>query len=192
VPEAAYVAGVSERTIHHEIDAHIMRSVGPKERRTISGLDLIYLGAIRGVRKHLAPALRRQVRDAVSVAATEARPVAKVAAFEVPIEAIEAELLGAFDALERVRTEHIASNPKVLAGEPVIRGTRIAARLVADLVRRGTPREEIADEYDLTLEQIEAAVLFDRVTPKRGRPQGRGQRLPRRLHVTRHDVPPDR
>jgi uncharacterized protein (DUF433 family) len=189
VPEAAFVAGVSERAIHHEIDARILRPIGRAERRTISGDDLLYLAAIRGVREHLAPPLRRQLRDAVSAAARNDQRVAKVAAFEVPLQPIEAEILCVLAKLESLRSRLVASDPRVLAGEPVLRGTRIAARLVADLIKKGIPREQIAAEYDLTAEQIEAAVVFDRVTPKRGRPPRRRQPAHKRLHVTKHDVP---
>jgi uncharacterized protein (DUF433 family) len=79
----------------------------------------------------------------------------------------------------------IESRPGVLAGEPVLKGTRISARLIADFVHQGVSRATIRREYDLTNEQIEAAVLFDRVTPRRGRPPVR------RLHVKKH-VPADR
>jgi uncharacterized protein (DUF433 family) len=76
-----------------------------------------------------------------------------------------------------VKRPLIESRPAVLAGEPVVKGTRIPARLIADLVRQGVPRNELRSEYDLTREQIEAAIMFDRVTPKRPR------RLVRRLNV---------
>jgi len=52
-------------------------------------------------------------------------------------------------------------------------------------VRQGVSRGTIHREYDLRHEQIAAAVLFDRVTPRRGRPPVR------RLHVKKH-VPADR
>jgi uncharacterized protein (DUF433 family) len=68
----------------------------------------------------------------------------------------------------------------VLAGEPVVKGTRIPARLIADLVRQGVSRAKIRGEYDLSREQIEAAILFDRVTPRRVRPPVR------RLHVKKY------
>lgn len=64
---------------------------------------------------------------------------------------------------------HVESRPGVLAGEPVVKGTRIPARLIADLVRQGITRGKIRNEYELTREQIEAAVLFDRLTPRRAR-----------------------
>ena len=185
IPEAAYVAGVSERAIHHEIDARILRSRGRRDRRGVRGADLLYLGAVRDVRDQMAPGLRKRVHEAIAAAVLGARPVARVAAFEVKISDLEREAAENFRTLERARRDHIESRPGVLAGEPVIKGTRIPARLIADLARQGVSTRNIENEYDLTRSQIEAAILFDRVTPKRGRPPIR------RLRVKKH-VPADR
>jgi uncharacterized protein (DUF433 family) len=185
VPEAAYVAGVSERAVNHEIDARILRPRGRKDRRAVHGPDLLYLGAVRDIRHQMAPGLRRRMRAAIASAVSESRPVAKVAAFEVKISPLEQAARKNLAALERAKRDVIESRPGVLAGEPVLKGTRIPARLVADLVRQGISRAKLRSEYDLTREQIDAAVLFDRVTPRRGRPPVR------RLHVKKH-VPADR
>jgi uncharacterized protein (DUF433 family) len=185
VPEAAYVAGVTERTVNHEIDARILRSRGAKARRAVHGADILYLGAVREVRHQMAPELRKRMREAIASAVSQSRPVARVAAFEVKISPLEHAARKNFAALERTRRDYIESRPGVLAGEPVIKGTRIPARLIADLVRQGVSHARIRSEYDLTRAQTEAAVLFDRVTPRRGRPPVR------RLHVKRH-VPADR
>src|SRR5262245_52548548 len=170
VAEAAYVSGVPERVVNHEIDAGILRSTGSKERRAIRGADVIYLSAVRDLRRHMTPQLRKRVREAIATAVTRSKPVAKVAAFEMKIADMRREVLANFSALERAKRDHIESRPGVLAGEPVIRGTRIPARMIADLMKQGYSRKSIRDEYDLIPEQIDAAVIFDRVTPKRGRP----------------------
>ena len=120
------------------------------------------------------------MREAITSAVTAAKPVAKVAALEVEIAAVEQRMIENFKALERMKRDYIESRPGVLAGEPVIKGTRIAARLIADLVKQGMSHDEIQHEYDLAPEQIEAALIFDRVTPKRGRPRVR------RIHVKTH------
>jgi uncharacterized protein (DUF433 family) len=185
VPEAAYVAGVSERAVNHEIDARIVRARGRKDRRAVGGADLVYLGAVRDIRDQMAPALRRRMRAAIAAAVAKSERVAKVAAFEVKIFPLEQTARKNLAALERAKRDMIESRPGVLAGEPVVKGTRIPARLVADLVRQGTSRATLRNEYDLTGEQIDAAILFDRVTPRRGRPPVR------RLHVKKH-VPADR
>jgi uncharacterized protein (DUF433 family) len=177
VPEAAYVAGVTERAINHEIDARILRARGSKDRRALRAADLLYLGAVRDIRDQMTPALRRRMRAAIATAVQQSRPIAKVAAFEVKISPLERTARKNLAALERVKRDLVESRPGVLAKEPVVKGTRIPARLVADLVRQGVSRATLRREYDLTREQIEAAVLFDRVTPRRGRPPVR------RLHV---------
>ena len=152
----------------------------------MTAADVVYLKAVRDVRHQIAPRLRRWIREAVSAAFAKAEPVAKVAAFEVPIARIERELSGGLKAIEHMRESRIEEPFRALAGEPVIRGTRICRTArCRDLLRQGASIEELHNEYDLARDQIEAAAPFDRVTPKRGRPSAR------KLRPTRH-VPSDR
>lgn len=171
VPEAAYVAGVSPRMVQHEIDERIVESRDRGGRRSMSGVDVLYLNAVRRLHALLAPKLRRQLRDAIATSVAHDLDTAKVEVFVVSLPDLESEVRAGFETLERVKNELIESTPKVLAGEPVIAGTRISARLVADLVRKGATSEEVQDDFDLSREQVEAAIVFDRVNPKRGRPR---------------------
>ena len=57
--------------------------------------------------------------------------------------------------------ERIEINPGVMAGKPVIRGTRIPVALVLRKLGAGMPPEAItADHPRLTLEDIRAALTF--------------------------------
>jgi uncharacterized protein (DUF433 family) len=57
--------------------------------------------------------------------------------------------------------DRIIVDPKVLAGKPVIRGTRIAVEFVVDLLGRGWTTEQILHEYDhLTSEDIQACLSY--------------------------------
>lgn len=179
IPEAAFVSGLTAKEINREIDAKIVPAEGRAERSLRAG-DLVYLFAIKEVRTRVDPSLRRHMRKAIVEAVRARRPEARVHQFVLPVEAICRDLLGPFEALERSKHEHIESRKDVLAGEPVIRGARIAARHVADLVRRGASRADIAADLDLTDAQIEAALVFDRTTPRRGRPPVRRRRT---MHV---------
>ena len=180
IPEAAYVTGTSERAVNHEIDAKIMGAGRAREGRAVSHADLVYLGAVRDIRDQISPKLRREIRDAVRSAVSSSEVVATIASLKVPVAAIEEEILANVEKLQKAREHYIESRSEVLAGDPVIRGTRIAARLVGDLLKQGTSPMVIAEEYDLTMDQIEAASIFSRVTPKRGRPRVR------RIAVTEH------
>jgi uncharacterized protein (DUF433 family) len=55
--------------------------------------------------------------------------------------------------------ERITVDPKVLAGKPTIKGTRIAVEFIVDLLGRGWTPEQILHEYDhLTPEDIQACL----------------------------------
>ena len=57
--------------------------------------------------------------------------------------------------------ERIAVNPKVMAGKPVIRGTRLTVEYILNLLAHGATVEEILVEYPgLSRENIQACILF--------------------------------
>lgn len=62
---------------------------------------------------------------------------------------------------DRELLERITLDPKVLAGKPVIRGTRLSVEYVLNLLAHGATEAEILKEYDgLTQEDIRACLLF--------------------------------
>ena len=57
--------------------------------------------------------------------------------------------------------ERITSDPGVLAGKPVVRGTRIAVEFVIDLLAAGTPEAEILRNYpQLAAEDVRACLAY--------------------------------
>jgi|FaiFalDrversion3_1042247.scaffolds.fasta_scaffold07628_1 uncharacterized protein (DUF433 family) len=55
----------------------------------------------------------------------------------------------------------IALDPEVMAGKPVIRGTRVPVDLLIRLVAEGLSFEEILQDYpQLSREDIQAALLY--------------------------------
>jgi uncharacterized protein (DUF433 family) len=73
----------------------------------------------------------------------------------------------------------IVSNPKIMVGKPVIKGTRITVELILEKLAAGQIIEQILEDYPyLTMEGIRAAqefaaesVRFDHVTPESAPPQ---------------------
>jgi len=71
---------------------------------------------------------------------------------------------------ERIRTL-VQSDPEIMAGAPVFRGTRVPVYLIADMIEQGTPIDEILDGYpSLTREMVEYAGIYATTHPRRGRP----------------------
>ena len=57
--------------------------------------------------------------------------------------------------------ERIIINPRIMAGKPVIRGTRIPVELIVRMLAQGISEGEILDEYPhLSLEDIQAALFY--------------------------------
>jgi uncharacterized protein (DUF433 family) len=54
----------------------------------------------------------------------------------------------------------IAVDPKVRFGKPVIRGTRVPVDLVIAKLAGGMAPEEVANEYDITVEDVRAALGY--------------------------------
>lgn len=57
--------------------------------------------------------------------------------------------------------ERITTDPKVLVGKPVIKGTRISVELIVDLLAEGWTTQQILDSYpNLTAEDIRACLAY--------------------------------
>jgi uncharacterized protein (DUF433 family) len=57
--------------------------------------------------------------------------------------------------------ERISINPKIMVGKPVIRGTRLTVEFILNLMAHGATAQEIIAEYkSLTVEDIQACILF--------------------------------
>ena len=55
--------------------------------------------------------------------------------------------------------EHIHSDPAILVGKPVIKGTRLSVEFILGLYEQGWPEEQILLEYPkFTKEDLQAAI----------------------------------
>ncbi|WP_207460300.1 DUF433 domain-containing protein [Azospirillum sp. SYSU D00513] len=181
VPEAAYVADLDSKAVHNEFEQNVFEASNAE--RLISRPSLYYFVAVKPFRTHISTEVRRLWHKHFLDAYQKGKPLVELGFFQVPIEKIAQEVAPKLDLLERLR-DTIRITKGIAGGEPVIAGTRIKPRLAAQMVQSGTPPEEIVREYGLTEEQIELALLFDRLYPKRGRP-----RIERRGMKT-HALPP--
>ncbi len=57
--------------------------------------------------------------------------------------------------------ERITVDPEVLAGKPIIKGTRSSVEFVVDLLGRGATMTDILEAYDhITAEDIQACLAY--------------------------------
>lgn len=63
--------------------------------------------------------------------------------------------------IPRIAYPHIEQNPDILSGEPIIRGTRIGVRHIAEWDRSGYSVDEIIAQYpQLTHAQVQDALSY--------------------------------
>ena len=78
------------------------------------------------------------------------------------------------DRYRKARDRHIVSNPNVLGGTPAIAGTRLTVYSVLGRLQEGETINDLIQDYPEVLpEAFEAAEIFARAHPLRGRPSGR-------------------
>lgn len=57
--------------------------------------------------------------------------------------------------------ERIVVDPKVLAGKPIVKGTRMAVEFVIDLLGRGWTVEQVLEQYDhLSRDDVQACLAY--------------------------------
>ncbi len=54
----------------------------------------------------------------------------------------------------------IVVDPQIRFGKPVIKGTRVPVHVLVAKIAGGMSPEKVADEYDVTLEDVKAALAY--------------------------------
>ncbi|UWU25995.1 DUF433 domain-containing protein (plasmid) [Rhizobium sp. CB3060] len=73
-------------------------------------------------------------------------------------------------ALERAQ-EAVVSDPEILNGTPVLKGTRVPVYTVAAMLSEGISHDEMLEDYpSLNKESLDLATIYAKANPRRGRP----------------------
>src|SRR6201997_4030259 len=169
--EAAVLTGLTLKAVNNAIDKKTISAVpGEEGGRLLDARALVSLALERRLADRVAPELRRQVFDAL---AGSPRNVVSLEGGLVKIDLREPrrELATSLRELRRAR-RIVVSDPEILGGDPVFRGTRVPVHLVAELVAQGSKPAELIDSYPrLTAEMIRLAPVYAAAYPLRGRPR---------------------
>jgi uncharacterized protein (DUF433 family) len=171
--EAAFVTGLSEKTINQAIDREEVRALPARRvedrERTLGFPDLVYLQLRSEIGALLSAEGKRLLREQLA-ASTDPANTVNIGPMEVRIAMQVQRVEERVAQIERARA-FVVSDPEVRAGEPTVRGTRIPVYVLAELAAQGAGPEELLEDYpSLTAESLEAALLFARMYPRRGRP----------------------
>lgn len=173
--QASAITGLPLAAVHKAIDSRLIlpRSArsGGSVRRLLTKEHLIYLQleaeGLRllpvGTRREIAESIRRSPK--VNMMALGNGTV-----LFVECKAARFKVEGQLKQLAHIE-KMVVSDPEIMRGTPVFKGTRVPVDLVADMLEQGTTAAEILEGYPtLSREKIAIAPLYMRAFPRRGRP----------------------
>ena len=174
--QAAAITGLPLAAVHKAIDSRLIRPrsarSGATVRRLLTKEQLIYLQLEAEGLRLLPVGTRREIAESIQRSPkTEKLPVANGTALLIEIgtarRAVESQLKQ-FARME----EMVVSDPEIMRGTPVFKGTRIPVDLVADMLAQGATAEEILEGYPtLSKEKIAIGTAVHACVPTAGTPQ---------------------
>jgi uncharacterized protein (DUF433 family) len=171
--EAAAVSGIGIKAVHNAIDKRIVDTVpSPRSsrRRVLTKEGLLRLKLWYGVGSTLAAERRQRLFEEIK-AAPRAKTVKADDLLIIDVETARKQLQSRMSDLEEAESA-IGRVKGVMGGEPVFRGTRIPARLVAAMLEQGAEEWDILEGYpSLTPRMLELAKIWAAAHPARGRPK---------------------
>jgi uncharacterized protein (DUF433 family) len=167
--EAAVLTGLSLKAVNNAIDKKTISAVSGEEGgRLLDARALVSLSIEQRLSDRLAtPELRRRVFDALADAR---RNVVSLEGGLIKIDLREPRraLAASLRDLRRAR-RLVVSDPEILGGDPVFRGTRVPVHVIAEVVAQGSKPAELIESYPrLTAEMIRLAPVFAAAYPLRG------------------------
>lgn len=189
--QASAVAKLPLRTVHKLIERRLirprLRRIGRSLQRMLTLEQLLYLRLeAKGVRL-LPMAERRSIANKIEKSPEiDVLCLTEDSALVIQVKATRQELEQDLKKLRRVE-EVIVSDPDIMRGSPVYRGTRIPVQLVADMLSQGASSDEIVEGYpSLDQERVGLARFYVQAFPRRGRPVARPWLKAKPIRVTRH------
>lgn len=174
--EAAEFAGVAVKTVDKAIEEKTVRARRPKRSRVVLDADdVMAIALIDRVGVSLGPAPKRRIRKWLRESRPHAsRQGAEFALNDVLVIRVDSDFQDVAAHLERYasdRERYIETRQDVRGGDPVISGTRLSVRAVAERVSQGETIEDLIEDYpDIPREAFETALIYARTNPRRGRP----------------------
>jgi len=189
--QASAVANLPLPAVHKLIERRLIRPrrlrIGRSVQRMLTREQVLYLRLeAEGVRL-LPIAARRAIAKKIDASPEiDAVVLTEGSALVIQVKSVRLELDQDLKRLERAENM-IVSDPEIMRGTPVYRGTRIPVGLVADMLSQGASPEEILEGYPaLDGEKVELAPLYVQAFPRRGRPTSRPWARRKPTLATRH------
>lgn len=170
--EASALLGLPELRVRKEIEHGLIKTASPPR---LAFEELVYLRSLLLLGLELSVPDRRKLHDRITAALSEDHLPEAVSVgrlLELRLKPLVRDVRLRVGAFTRWRDERVTSDPAILGGEPVFRGTRLSVRHIGAIAERGERLANILEDYPyLSRRDVEFARLFVRAYPRLGRPR---------------------
>ncbi len=173
--QAATLTGRPLAAVNKAIDSKLIRlrtaKSGSSVRRLLTKEQLIYLQLEAEGLRLLPIGTRREIADAIQRSpATDRLPIGTGTALSLEVKPARRKVESRLKQFARIG-QLVVSDPEIMRGTPLFKGTRIPVDLVADMLSQGATADEILLGYPtLDIEMVSLAPMYLRAFPRRGRP----------------------
>lgn len=185
INETAHLAGVPTRLVEKSVETGILR---PKKvadvltRRPTRRLPLAAVPFLSAISdewlRDLPVARKRRLWTLVSsrslTAGERLRELRLNDTMTLDLESLAGMRTRTAHAYRVARDAHLAADPDILGGTPVIRGTRLTVYAILGRLEGGDTIADLLEDYpDIPEAALHAAATYAKTHPLRGRPSGR-------------------
>lgn len=175
--EIAEISGVSLNAVNKALEQRVAKARRSRGRTLLAADEAAALALLSELPINLSIKLKREVRNWIVK-----RNPAKAEEFELSRALRIAMTENAADVARRafdyvrLREQYVEGDPGKMGGTPVIKGTRVPVRTLAQLVEGGESHKALKEDYPhIPEEAYDVAVLWAKGNPRRGRPTGQNR-----------------
>ena len=173
--EAAVLTRLSLKAVNNAIDKNmvpaVVRSGTSDSGRFLDQRALLALALEYRLANRFFPELRRKLFDALVISPRKAVLSLDEGLVKVDLQEPRRGLAASLRELRRARS-WVVTDPEILGGDPVFRGTRVPVHLIAAILEQGSTEDDILKAYPrITSEMIQLAPVYAQAYPIRGRPR---------------------
>jgi len=170
--ETAEISGVSVSAVNKALEQRIAKPRRSRGRTLLAVEEAAALALISQIPVRLSVKLKRELRDwIVDRSPQPAEELELSPALRIAMTDYASEVAARAAEYARLRDKYVEFDARKLGGTPVIRGTRMPVRTLAELVESGESRGVLREDYPhIPEEAYDVAVIWARGNPRRGRP----------------------
>ena len=189
IRETAALSGVPRTTIEKALEARVLRTIAAPARfrggamRYLPMRAVVYFRSLKAANLTDLPLCHKR---AIWTRLVQLEPM-RLELEPMRLDTIEftpgatldlkrlaADSLRDAERYREARDRYITSDADILGGTPVIAGTRLTVYAVLGRLQDGDVADDLAEDYpEVSREAFEAAELYAKAHPPRGRPSGR-------------------